>query len=156
LQHIANNLLEAFTDYKDVTKSSYPARIAPERVKVPIKTIQLSLPKKRGRSTAAPKDNASTKCLRISRTKSSKSVNPSQPQVGRHPIVDKNPKLGPNPQLVSTLHPNSDPGTSKHPDSIILGNDESINGVKELTIDYINSRESYDRKTIVLTFTSLQ
>jgi hypothetical protein len=94
--------------------------------------------------------------MRISRTKSSKSVNPSQPQVGRHPIVDKNPKLGPNPQLVSTLHPNSDPGTSKHPDSIILGNDESINGVKELTIDYINSRESYDRKTIVLTFTSLQ
>jgi hypothetical protein len=132
LQHIANNLLEAFTNYKGVTKSSYPTRIAPERAKIPIKTIQLSLPKKRGRSTAAPKDNAPTKCLRILRTKSSKSVNPSQPQVGRHPIVDKNPKPEPNPQLVLTLHPNSDPRTSKHPDSIILGNDESINGVKKL------------------------
>ena len=51
LQHIANNLPKAFTDYKGVTKSSYPARNAPKRVEAPIKTIQLPLPKKRGRST---------------------------------------------------------------------------------------------------------
>ena len=31
LQHIVNNLSEAFTDYKGVTKSSYPARNAPEK-----------------------------------------------------------------------------------------------------------------------------
>jgi hypothetical protein len=79
LQHITNNLLETFTDYKGVTKSSYRARNAPERVEVPIKTIQLPLLKKRGRSTAAPKDNAPSKRPRKSRTKSSKSVNPSQP-----------------------------------------------------------------------------
>ena len=97
LQHIVNNLPKAFTDYKGVTKSSYPARNAPERVEVPIKTIQLPLPKKRGRSTATPKDNATSKRPRISRARSSKSVNPSQPQVGRHPIVDKNPTSGPNP-----------------------------------------------------------
>jgi hypothetical protein len=121
-----------------------------ERVEVPIKTIQLPLPNKRGRSMAAPKDNAPSKRPRISRTKSSKSVNPSQPQVGRHPIVDKNPKLGPNPQPGSMVHPNSDPGTSEHPDSIILGNDESINGVKEISINYINSGESYDHKTTVV------
>jgi hypothetical protein len=95
LQHIANNLPEAFSDYKGVTKSSYPIRNASERVEVSIKTIQLPLPKKRGRSTAAPKDNAPSKPPRISRTKSSKSVNPSQSQVGIHPIVDKNPKPGP-------------------------------------------------------------
>ena len=89
LRHIANNLPEAFTDYKGVTKSSYPARNAPERVEVPIKTIQLPLPKKTRRSTAAPKDNATSKRPRVSRAKSSKSVNPSQPQVGRHPIVEK-------------------------------------------------------------------
>ena len=117
LQYIANNLPEAFTDYKGVTKSSYTARNAPERVEVPIKIIQLPLPKKRGRSTAAPKDNATSKRPRISRAKSSKSVNPSQPQVGRHPIVDKNPKPGQNPQPESTVHLNSDPGTSEHPDS---------------------------------------
>ena len=90
-------MLEAFTAYKGVTKFSYPARNASERVKVPIKIIQLPLPKKRGRSTDAPKDNASSKRPRISMAKSSKSVNSSQPQVGRHPIVDKNPTSGPNP-----------------------------------------------------------
>ena len=83
LQHIVNNLPEAFTDYKGVTKSSYPARNAPERVEIPIKTIQLPLPKKTGRSTAAPKDKATSKRPRVSRARSSKSVNPSQPQVGR-------------------------------------------------------------------------
>jgi len=88
LQHIVNNLSETFTDYKGVTKSSYPARNAPERVEVPIKTIQLPLPKKRGRSTAAPKDNATSKRSRISSAKSSKSVNPSLHQVGRHLIMD--------------------------------------------------------------------
>ena len=48
------------------------------------------------------------------------------------------------------MHPNSDPGTSEHLNSIILGNDESINGVKEISINYIDSRESYDRKTTVV------
>jgi hypothetical protein len=98
---------------------------------------------------AAPKDNAPNKRPKISRAKSSKSVNPSQPQVGRHPIVDKNPTPRPNPQPGSTVHPNSDPGTSEHPDSIILGNDESINGVKEISINYIDSGESYDRHVLL-------
>ena len=48
------------------------------------------------------------------------------------------------------MHPNSDPGTSEHPDSLILGNDESINGVKEISINYIDSGESYDHKTTVV------
>ena len=68
LQHIANNLPEAFTDYKGLTKSSYPARNAPERVEVSNKNIQLlPLPKKRGRSTAAPNDDAQMKRQRIPR-----------------------------------------------------------------------------------------
>jgi hypothetical protein len=46
-------------------------------VEVPIKTIQLPLPKKRERSTVDPKDNAPSKHPRILRTKSSKSMNPS-------------------------------------------------------------------------------
>ena len=88
------NLPEIFTDNKGVTKSSYPTYNAPERMEVPIKTIQLPLPKKRGRSTAAPKDNAPSKRPRIPRTTSSKSVNLSQPQVGRHPKMDEHPKPG--------------------------------------------------------------
>jgi hypothetical protein len=78
------NLPETFTDNKGVTKSSYSTYNAPERMEIPIKTIQLPLPKKRGRSTTAPKDNALSKHPRILRTRSSKSVNPSQHQVGRH------------------------------------------------------------------------
>ena len=151
LQHIANNLPEAFIDYKGVTKSSYPARNAPERVEVPNKNIQLlPLTKKRGRSTAAPKDDAQMKRQRIPRTKSTKSVNPSQPKVGRRPKVDTNPIPGPIPQPGSMVHPNTDPGTSEHPDSIVLGNDKSHKGVKEISISYIDSGESYDRKTTVV------
>jgi hypothetical protein len=48
------------------------------------------------------------------------------------------------------VHPNSDPGTSEHPDSIILGNVESNNEVKEIFINYIDSEESYNRKTTVV------
>ena len=48
------------------------------------------------------------------------------------------------------MHPNSDPRISEHPDSIVLGNVESNNGVKEISINYIDSGESYDRKTTVV------
>ena len=48
------------------------------------------------------------------------------------------------------MHPNSDPGISEHSDSIVLGNVESNNGVKEISINYIDSGESYDRKTTVV------
>ena len=68
---------ETFTDNKGVTKSSYPTYNAPEKIEIPIKTIQLPLSKKTGRSTTAPKDNAPSKRLKITRTISSKSVNPS-------------------------------------------------------------------------------
>jgi hypothetical protein len=44
LQHIANNLPYSFTNLKGVTKSFSPARNAPERVEVPIKTTQLPVP----------------------------------------------------------------------------------------------------------------
>ena len=117
MHHITKNLLETFTDNKGVTKSSYPTYNAPERMEVPIKIIQLPLSKKRERSTAALKDNAPSKRPRISRTISSKSVNPSQPQVGRHPkwMSIQNPDQNPPG---STVHPNSDPGTLEHPDSI--------------------------------------
>ena len=39
LQNIANNLPDAFTAGKDVTKSYIPARNVPERIEVPKKTI---------------------------------------------------------------------------------------------------------------------
>ena len=48
------------------------------------------------------------------------------------------------------MHPNSNPGISEHPNSIVLGNIESNNGVKEISINYIDSGESYDRKTTIV------
>jgi hypothetical protein len=59
LQHIANNLLDAFTDTKSIIKSNYPTQDVPERVEVPIKTIHLLTQEKRGRSKATTKDTTS-------------------------------------------------------------------------------------------------
>jgi hypothetical protein len=43
LQNVINNLPNAFTDYKDATKSWNPAVNAPEKVEVPKKTTQAPL-----------------------------------------------------------------------------------------------------------------
>jgi len=48
------------------------------------------------------------------------------------------------------VHPNTDPGTLEHRDSTVLGNDESHKVVKEISINYINSGESYDHKTTIV------
>jgi hypothetical protein len=76
LQHIANNTLDAFTDYKGVTKSYNPTRNVPERVVVPNKTTQL--PCKRGRSMTISMDVAPCK-QRKRKNKSSNSANAAQP-----------------------------------------------------------------------------
>ena len=47
MQNIANNLPDAFTDYKGVTKSNVPAMNVPERVDVTHRSTQ---PPKRGRN----------------------------------------------------------------------------------------------------------
>ena len=56
LQNIANNLPDAFSNYKGVTKFLHPARNVPERVKVPNKTTHPQIGKKRGRSTSKRQD----------------------------------------------------------------------------------------------------
>jgi hypothetical protein len=48
LQNVANNLLDAFTDYKGVTKSWNHLVNAPERVEVSKKTTQAPSVVKRG------------------------------------------------------------------------------------------------------------
>jgi hypothetical protein len=50
LQHFANNLPDAFTDYNGVTKSLNLAVNAPSRVEVPRKIIQTSSQPKRRRA----------------------------------------------------------------------------------------------------------
>ena len=145
LQHLANNLPDSFTDLKGVTKSLNPARNAPERVEVPIKTTQLPIPKKRGSSTASDLEHASSKQQRKSRRKTSESVNAGQLNVDKHLMGSIHPVEGQPPQPSSSVHKLT--GTSEHPDSIVLGNHEESLGVQEISINYVDSGESFDRKT---------
>jgi hypothetical protein len=64
LQNIINNLSDAFTDYKCVTKSWNPVVNAPERVEVSKKTTQAPYIVKRGRVAQTKKDNTPNKLPR--------------------------------------------------------------------------------------------
>jgi hypothetical protein len=61
LQNVVNNLSDAFTDYKGVTKSWNLAVNAPKRVEVPKKTTQAPSIVKRERVAQTKKDNAPNK-----------------------------------------------------------------------------------------------
>jgi hypothetical protein len=76
LQNIANNLLDAFSNYKGVTKSLHPARNVPERVEVPTKTTHPQIGNKRRRSTSKRQD--------VIASKQKKTGNAIQPLVERH------------------------------------------------------------------------
>jgi hypothetical protein len=58
LQNFANNLPDAFTDYKCVTKSWNHAVNAPKRVEVPKKITQAPSIVKRGRVAQTKKDSS--------------------------------------------------------------------------------------------------
>jgi hypothetical protein len=148
LQHLANNLTYSFTDLKGVTKSWKPARNAPERVEVPIKTTQLPDPKKRGSSTASDPNPASRKQQRRERRKSSKSVNASQLNIDKHLMGSIHPVEGQPPQPSSSVHTLA--GTSEHLDSHVLGNHEEPSRVHEISTNYINSGESFNRKSMIV------
>ncbi|WVZ79985.1 hypothetical protein U9M48_027505 [Paspalum notatum var. saurae] len=88
---------------------------------------------------AIPQDSASNK--RSKRKKSSKKVDASQPHVEKPSV---------KVQLshpTSTVHSITDVGTSEH---IVLGNNEPSIWVHEISTNYLDSRESYDRKTTVV------
>jgi hypothetical protein len=131
----------AFADYKGVTKSYNPARNVPERVEVPNKTTQL--PSKRGRSKAIS-TNATSSKQRKGKNKSPNTTNATQPHVEKHPVEVK------SSHPTSTVHSITDAGTSKRPDAIILGNNDASQRVREISINYIESGESYDRKSTVV------
>ena len=63
------------------------------------------------------------------------------------------PVDGPHPQPNSAVHLNTEARTSEYLDSIVRGNDEESSRVQEISINYINSGETFDRKiTIVDTY----
>ena len=88
-------------------------------------------------------DAASSK-QRKKKNKSSNPVNATQPQVEEHP-VEVQPSYP-----TSTLHSITNVGTLECLDSTILGNDDASERVHEISINYFESRESYDRKTAII------
>ena len=144
MQNAANNLPDAFTNTKGVTKSYIPARNVPERIEVPNKTIHLSSSSKSGRSTAIPMGMTSRKRNRNQRKDSSDLVNATQPQVERHQV-----DLLDQPST-STVYTNSDAGKPERPNAIVLGNTEPSTRVQEISTNYSESGESFDRKTTIV------
>jgi len=142
LQHITNNLPDAFTNTKGVTKSSFPARNVAERIEIPNKTIHLSSHEEKGISTANPKAVTSRKRTRKQMNEPSEPANAAQPQVERHQGNIPNPHS-------TSMHSNHDDGTSEHPDNVVLGNTEQSEEVQEIT-NYVYSGESYNKKTTIV------
>ena len=54
------------------------------------------------------------------------------------------------PHPASTVHTFSDAGTSERPAGVVLGNNESSRGVQEISINYLDTGETYDRKATVV------
>ena len=137
MQNIANNLPDAFTDYKDVTKSIYPARNVPERVEVPNKTTQPQTGNKRGRSTSKKQEKTGN-TTKISIDRHSKDI---QCHVDRC-----------DPQSSSIMRINTEAGISEDPRSIISGSHDESLRVNEIAINFIETGESYDQKSIIVDY----
>jgi hypothetical protein len=91
------------------------------------------------------KDNTTSKRPRKERKRpSKKEVNTSQPMVERH-LVDTE-----HPQYSTQVRNINEAGTSENPCSLVLENHEEPQGIKEISINYTNSRETYDRSTTVV------
>jgi len=144
LQNIANNLPDAFIAGKDITKSFILTRNVLERIEVPKKTIQLPSSGKSGRSTVIPTGAASRK-----RNRKGKEI-PSRPASATQQPVERSEVDRDDPPPASTVHTFSDAGTSERPDRIVLGNSEPSRGVQEISINYLDSGETYDRKATIV------
>ena len=55
-----------------------------------------------------------------------------------------------HPHPSSTVHTNIDTGTSEHHNSIVMGNHDESEKVDEISINYIDSEESFDQKTTIV------
>lgn len=61
-----------------------------------------------------------------------------------------------HPHPRSTVYTNTDARTSEHPDSIVMGNHDGSERVDEISINYIDYEESFDKKLQLSTHTSPQ
>jgi hypothetical protein len=99
---------------------------------------------KRGRVAHTKKDNAPNKRPRKDKMRPlPKTVNVSQPVVDRH-LVDI------LQSSTQTRYRIKNASTSKNPDDLVLGNQETSTGIQEISINYTSSGEVYDRSTTIV------
>jgi len=165
LQNLANELPDAFTDHKRVTRSHIPAVNAPERVQVPLKAtnsiVSALNPRKRGRPPGAqdkvPRRHPQRRVLEpLASLK--ESVEEAQPRVENAPKGAARPGVklvpeGPHPED-GNYHASRAQyriGGLERPSSIVMGNhDEREDDHEEIATNYVESGESYNRKTTIV------
>ena len=114
----------------------------PERMEVPNKTTHPHIGKRRGRSTSRRQDAIARK--------QKNTGNATQPLVERHLEDIVCPVDIYNPHSSSDMRINTEAGTSEDPRSIISGSHDESLRVNEIAINFIETRESYDRKSIIV------
>ena len=55
-----------------------------------------------------------------------------------------------HPEPSTTVHTNIVAGTSVHHDSIVVGNHDESEGIDEISINYVESGESFNRNTTIV------
>ena len=111
-------------------------------MEVPNKTTHPQLGKKRGRSTSKKQDAIANK--------QKKTGNTTQPLVERHLEDIICPVDIYNPHPSSDMRINTEAGTSEDPRSIISGSHDESLRVNEIAINFIETVESYDCKSIIV------
>jgi len=164
LQGLANELPDAFTDHKRVTRLHIPAVNAPERVQVPLKatnSIVSPNPRKRGRPPGAH-DKVPRRRPQRRRSETlaplKESAEEARPEVENAPEVATQPEVEEVPEghHPEDGNPNASRahhriGRSERPNSIVMGNhDEWEDNHEEITTNYVESGESYHRKTTIV------
>jgi hypothetical protein len=144
LQQLPNNLPDAFTDIRGVSKSHIPAANAPERVEIPLEgmnSYQVPNPRKMGRG----KLDDSVRAKRGSPQRQVARENALHP----HSVVPPETHLeGESPSAtVRTNSYNSTRTTEQLSSSNLGNNDEPDDSVEEISINYAESGELYNRKT---------
>jgi hypothetical protein len=111
-------------------------------VEVPNKTTQPPIGKKRGRSTSKRQD--------VIAGKQKKTGNATQPLVERHLEDIHCPVDRSNPRSSLVMRINAEAGISKDPRSIVSGSHDESLRVDEISINFAETGESYNRKSIIV------
>ena len=146
LQQLANNLPDAFTNIRGVSKSHIPAANAPERVEIPMEvtnSTHASNPRKRGRE---PDDWVNESRRRPQRQNIRINALRSQSVVPEETCPKGD---GPSAHVCTNIINST--RASEQPDSSDTGNPNELDDSnEEMATNYAHSRELYNRKTTVV------